>query len=90
MNKGIEHQLHHPKFCRNLCRKIQIADTQENHIDKSRQAPKSAGPIFDQSDDSIQAFGFGICDGFLDKGQNAMQMFSEHFDESSDRFEAAL
>jgi len=31
INKGIEHQLHRPKFVGDLCRKIQIADSQENH-----------------------------------------------------------
>src|SRR4030043_329942 len=76
--------------CRNLIRKIQIADSQENHIVKGGQASEPTGSILNQSDDSIQAFRFGVCYGFLDKGQNAVHMLSEHFYESSDRFEAAL
>ena len=78
------------KSCRNLSRKIHIADSQEDHIDKSGEGSESTSSILNQSDDSIQAFRFGVCYGFLDKGQNAMHMLSKHFDEIADRFEAAF
>lgn len=89
-NNWTESYLQRAKFCCNLTWKIQIADGEENHIDKRGQTSKPTGAIFHQPDDSVQAFGFCIRDGLIDKGQNPMQMFSEHSDEISDGQQAAF
>jgi hypothetical protein len=90
MNTGFEHHSHRPEFYWDLCRDIQIADREENHINKSRQTTKSTGPIFYNPDDSVQTLGFSVCYGFLNKGQNTMHMLSEHFDEIPDGFKTAF
>jgi len=64
----------------NLTWYIQVADSQENYIDKSGQASKTTGAIFHQSDDSVQAFGFCVSNKFTGKGQNPMEMFSKPID----------
>ena len=81
MDKGFESHSHCPESHRDLCRDIQISDREENHINKCLQTTESTGPIFDHSDDSVQALRLSVCYGLLNEGQNTMHMLSEHFDE---------
>ena len=90
MNTGFGHYSQRLESYRNLCREIQISHSQENHINKSRQTSKSTGPVFDNPDDPVQAFGFSVCYSFLNVGQDTMRMVSERFDEIPDGFKAAF
>jgi len=70
MNTGFGHRSYRPESYRNLCREIQVSHSQENHIKKSQQTSNSTGPVFDNPDDPVQAFGFSVCYGFLNNGQH--------------------
>ena len=48
------------KTSRNLARDIDITDSKKNHVGKGIQGAKSAGSVFHDFDNSVEALGNGI------------------------------
>ena len=75
---------------RDLSWDIQVADYKKDHVGESFESFKSACPIFDDPDDAVDAFCFGIGKASFDKGEDVGLVFSQSPYEFAHRFEPTL
>ena len=74
---------------RDLCRDIQISDSEEYHVGECVECVESAGPILDNLNDAVEALGDGIGESRSDEGEYAIVVLSQGVDELAHGFQPA-
>jgi hypothetical protein len=60
------------KAARNVPENIEVANSEEDHIGKSRQGAKSGCTVLDDLDDTVETFGDGIGKRTFNEGKNVV------------------
>lgn len=63
----------------NLCRDIQVADRQIDHVCKGSKILKTTGSVFHHADDPVDAFTDRICQLGINECQDVFEMVSQRF-----------
>ena len=65
----------------NMCRNIEVADGQVDHVGEVVQVAISGSPILDDFDNSVEAFTDGICQVPVGEGNDVIEVISHGADE---------
>ena len=73
-----------------LCRQIEVADGEVNHVGECLQIPEATGPVLDDLDDPVQPLADGISQTGIDVGNDPVTVLFEGAHKGPDGFDSAF